>query len=241
MKIVYLQKTSLQDYPDKISCIIFLAGCNFRCPCCYNSDIIDLESAEENYTEEEIIEFLEKRKNKLEGVVITGGEPLINYDISEFLKKIKEIGFLVKMDTNGSNPDLLEEIIEQKLVDYVAMDIKAGKEDYDKFAGVRVDLKKIEKSMNILAFSGIDFEFRTTLCPVKNSDLREINEDDIEKIALWISSISRKVKYYLQPFVPEKNRLLDSRLENEKGTRYETLEKAKKKAEKFLNNVYIRA
>jgi len=231
MQIAYLQKISLQDFPDTISCIIFLGGCNFRCPGCYNSNILDLKKSLVN--EKEIFDFLEKRRGKLEGVVITGGEPLINPDITQFLKKIRERGYKIKIDTNGSNPELLKSIIKKGLVDYISMDIKAGKDNYDKIAGVSVDTCKIEESMKILSDSNINFEFRTTFFP-------GISEIDIVEIASWIAQISKQAKFFLQPFIPVRDRLVDKKLEDLPQTKKETLEKAKQKAEKFLANCYIR-
>jgi len=244
MIFTYLQKTSLQDFPDIISCIIFVAGCSFRCPMCYNSQFLDLK--EGLISEEEIISFLEKRKGKLDGVVISGGEPLIYPEINIFLQKIRDLGYKIKIDTNGSNPENLKNIIDAKLVDYVAMDIKADKENYEKVAGVKVNLENIEKSMKILAdakMNGkIDYEFRTTLCPIISSDvIKEMSEKEIENIAKWIAPIDKEAKYYLQPFLPENGRLLDKRLENEKKTKSETLKLAEEISRKFISRTYIRA
>jgi len=254
MKIAHLQKVSLQDFPDTISCIIFLAGCSFRCPACYNANILELTAG--RVTEQEIFDFLEKRKGKLEGVVITGGEPLINSDILPFLEKIKELGFKIKLDTNGSSPMLLREILEKRIVDYIAMDIKAPREIYDRAAGVNVNLDNIEESMKLLSQFGIDYEFRTTMCPIINDNIqktkssgslnsnefkiREMNENDIEKIAEWISKIDKNAKFYIQPFVPEPGRLLNPSLEKFSRTKEDVMRKAKEAAEKFLGRVYLR-
>ncbi len=247
MKFAYLQKTSLQDFPEVISCIIFLGLCNFRCPACYNSEILELNKS--IVKEKEIFDFLEKRKGKIDGVVITGGEPLVNdiNEFKEFLKKIKQKGYKIKIDTNGSFPDKLKQIIDGNLVDYVAMDVKADKKNYDLLAGVKVNLNNIEKSMKILSeakkTNKIDYELRTTLSPIFNPKTREIKEmskKEIEEIGKWVSSISKEVKFFLQPFVPVEGRLLVKKLEREKRTKTETLSKMKQVLNRFLGNVYIR-
>lgn len=238
MKFAFLQKVSLQDFPDTISCIIFIAGCSFRCPACYNAEILDLQ--EEKISEKEILDFLEKRKSKLDGVVISGGEPLINPEIISFLEKIKEKEYKIKIDTNGSNPNLLKEIIDKRLVNYIAMDVKSPREIYEKVAGVKIDLEKIEESMKIIVNSGIDFEFRTTLVPVIDGEIREMNENDVEKISEWISKFDKNAKFFLQPFIPAKERLLNSELEKFSTTKEEILKKSRDAAKKFLFRVYIR-
>ena len=244
MKFAYLQKTSLQDFPDTLSCIIFLGGCNFRCPACYNALILDLK--ESLIEEQEILEFLDKRKGKLDGVVITGGEPLINLDLPEFLEKIQEKGYKIKIDTNGSNPGLLKHVIEHGLVDYIAMDIKASKEDYYKVAGVKTNLDDIEESMKILKESRelgkIDYEFRITLVPViHGARIAEMDDKTISLIAEWISSIDFESKVYIQEFVPVEGRLVNPKLEFQKKTSEERLKQVKEIVRKKLNNVYIRA
>jgi|SRR3989344_7180610 len=256
MNIAHLQKVSLQDFPDTISCIVFLAGCSFKCPACYNASILDLK--EGKITEQEIFEFLEKRKGKIDGVVITGGEPLINSDILLFLEKIKEKGYKIKLDTNGSSPKLLQEILEKRIVDYVAMDIKAPREIYNKVAGVNVNIDNIEESMMLLAQFGIDYEFRTTMCPIiteqgiqktsssgsLNSNefkIREMNYNDIEKIAEWISKIDKNAKFYIQPFIPMAGKLVNPELEKFTRTNDDVMRKGKEKSGKFLSRVEIRS
>ena len=189
MKIGGLQKTSLLDYPDAISAIIWTVECNFRCPFCYNKDLV--LGKVENIPEEEIFAFLEKRKGMLEGLVISGGEPLIQKDIVKFAEKVKKIGYLIKIDTNGMYPEKLKELIDKKLVDYIAMDIKAPKEKYDKLSGVRTDIKKIEKSIEIIKNSSVDYEFKTTFTP------ELLNKEDIINIAKWLKGSKR---FFLQQF-----------------------------------------
>ena len=157
------ERLTLLDYPGHIACMIFTRGCNFRCPYCQNSSLIRYKKEPGNYTEEEILEFLRMRKGKLEGIVISGGEPTIQKGLIDFIKKVKEIGFKVKLDTNGSNPKILKELIKNKLVDYVAMDIKNDLENYEIIAGTKVNKKSIQESIELLSKSKIEHEFRTTI------------------------------------------------------------------------------
>jgi len=189
MKIGGFQKTSLLDYPDSISAIIWTVGCNFRCHFCYNRNIVfgDVDL----FPEEEVLSFLEKRKGLLEGLVITGGEPLLQEDIVDFVDKVKKLGYLIKIDTNGSYPEKLKELIDKKLVNYVAMDVKAPKNKYDKLTGVKTDVEKIEKSIEIIKNSGIDYEFKTTFAP------ELLTKEDILEIAKWLEGSKR---FYLQQF-----------------------------------------
>lgn len=197
MQIGGLQKLTLIDFPGKIACTVFLIGCNFRCPFCYSGELV-LPGKIKNQPrirEKYFFDFLKERKGLLGGVVICGGEPMINKDLPGFIKKIKRLGFAVKLDTNGSNPKMLKELIDKKLIDYVAMDIKAPKEKYNQACGKKVDLKKIQKSIDILKNGKIDCEFRTTIVPGLHK------KQDIIEIAKWISPAE---KYYLQGFLAEK-------------------------------------
>jgi pyruvate formate lyase activating enzyme len=201
MKIGGLQKTSLLDYPDVISAIIWTVGCNFRCPFCYNKDIVfgnvNLVS------EKEIFSFLEKRKGMLEALVISGGEPFLQKDIYDFCKKVKEMSYLIKIDTNGTFPVKLKELIDKNLIDYVSMDVKAPKKKYEKLTNKKVNTKKIEESIEILKNSKIDYEFRTTFVP------ELLNKSDIIEIAKWLKGSK---KFYLQQFKSD-SPLVSSRLE----------------------------
>ena len=189
-----LQKSSLIDFPQHICAVIFTQGCNFKCPYCHNPELI-IEKADSNIIESALFKFLNSRKNKLDGVVITGGEPTLQKDLPEFIKKIKDMGFFVKLDTNGSNPQMLEKLIDEKLIDYVAMDIKAQIEKYSQIACAKINTKNILKSIEILKKSDIDFEFRTTV--VKS----QLEVTDFEKIGEMITGAK---KYYLQRFVSTK-------------------------------------
>jgi len=157
------QKFSLLDYPDKISAIIFTQGCNFRCSYCHNNQLLDKEPSASTINPQEIWDFLNKRWKQIDAVVITGGEPTIQPDLIEFMQKIKNSGFLIKLDTNGSNPEVIEEVIKLKLADYIAMDIKAPLEKYQDITNSAVDTEKIQESINIIKNSDIEYEFRTTI------------------------------------------------------------------------------
>ena len=192
LKIAGIQKLTLLDFPSKVASILFTAGCNFRCPFCHNGLFL-LENGQKNaIPEAEIFAFLEKRKGMLEGVVITGGEPLLHPDIDSLLISIKALGYLVKLDTNGSHPKALARLIEKKLVDYVAMDIKHTKEGYPEATGLDAPpMDEILQTKEILEKGTVPHEFRTTL--VKGIHTRE----DILKIAEWISPSS---PYFLQNY-----------------------------------------
>lgn len=202
-----LQKTSLLDFPEKIAAIVFTMGCNFRCGYCHNPELINGEAKIE-----EVFEFLKTRQGKLDGVVITGGEPCLQKDLPEFIKQVKELGFAVKLDTNGSFPEMLEKVLSD--LDYVAMDIKAPLEKYSQIVNVDVDTSKILKSIEILKNGGVDYEFRTTV--VKS----QLSFEDFEKIGQLIQGAPR---YYLQKFVASK--ILDKGLENEKTYSTEEFER----------------
>ncbi len=204
MKIGGLQKFSLIDYPDKICAIVFTQGCDFRCPYCHNPELVKPEFFQEPISEEDFFNFLEKRKGKLEAVTVTGGETCLQGDLPVFLQKIKEMGYLLKLDTNGSFPEMLNEIIDQNLVDYLAIDIKAPLEKYEKIVGVPFATAKIVESIKIALSSKIDCEFRTTV--VKSL----LAKDDLRKIGMLIKGAHL---YVLQKFVPSK--LLEPKFLNE--------------------------
>ncbi|MEM7816442.1 MAG: anaerobic ribonucleoside-triphosphate reductase activating protein [Candidatus Aenigmatarchaeota archaeon] len=215
MRIGGIQRTSLIDYPEKISAIIFTQGCNFRCRYCYNSKLVLPELFEEPIDEKDILSFLDKRKGKIDGVVISGGEPTIHKDLPFFVKKIKEMGFLVKIDTNGTNAKMIEELINKNLVDYIAMDIKAPIEKYEKITQVSADKNNILKTIEILINSSIEYEFRTTY--VKSL----LSFDDFIKIG----EIIKNAKLYaIQAFLPTKT-LIDKSLQNEERPNIEEMNK----------------
>jgi len=208
MIIAGLQKTTLIDYQDKIACIIFLAGCNFRCPWCYSSELVLPEKIikQPRISEKEVFDFLRSRQGLLDGVVICGGEPTINKDLPQFLEKIKNLpaspsqggGFLIKLDTNGSNPKMLKDLVSAKLVDYVAMDIKISPENpvYQNIMIEGIKIENIKESVDFLKRGNVGFEFRTTVVNTVHK------KEDFIEIAKWIGG--KNVTYYLQNFVPIK-------------------------------------
>jgi len=164
-----LQKTSLIDFPGRVACTVFTIGCNFRCPFCHNKDLVSLKefrkSKLELLKEEDFFRFLEKRKGVLDGVCITGGEPTLQKDLLEFCQKIKDLGLKVKLDTNGSQPEVLKKLMGEGVVDFIAMDVKIHFSAYDKAAGVKVQAEKIKKSIELILKSGLEYELRTTIVP----------------------------------------------------------------------------
>lgn len=168
MKIYGLQKTSLLDYPEHLSAILFTGGCNFNCPYCQNSELLHLQNAVP-LDDEEIFSFLKKRAGILEGVVITGGEPTIASDLADFIRRIRKLGLKVKLDTNGTHPEQIRYLLKQHLLDYLAMDVKACPEHYSRAAGVSVSLETVCQSIHLIMHSGLPYEFRTTV-------VRELHE-----------------------------------------------------------------
>jgi len=203
MIIAGLQKLTLVDYPEKLACTIFLAGCNFRCPWCYNPELV-LPGKIKNgpkITKKDFFDFLKFRKNLLDGVVICGGEPTLNKDLPVFCKKIKKMGYLIKLDTNGSSPEMIKNLIDEKLIDYIAMDVKAPKRKYTEAIDLKKSfsknlLKNIERSIDILKQADIDYEFRTTMIP------KLLGKEDIIEIVRWIGPAK---KYCLQNFQGERD------------------------------------
>lgn len=193
MVIQGLQKLTLLDYPQKVACTVFTAGCNFRCPFCHNASLVIDTYKNQEIPGEEFFAFLRKRQGILDGVCVTGGEPLIQHGIEDFLREIKRLGYAVKLDTNGSFPDKLQRIVEAGLVDYVAMDIKNSQENYGRTVGIEgYDLRNIHRSVQYLLSDPISYEFRTTV-------VREFHQrSDFESIGKWIRGARR---YYLQQFV----------------------------------------
>lgn len=191
MLIKGLQKLTLLDYPGKMACTVFTAGCNFRCPFCHNASLVT-NIDEERISEEEFFNFLQKRQGIIDGVCVTGGEPTLQPDLKEFLKKIKGLGYSVKLDTNGYRPDALKDVVNSGLVDYVAMDIKNSQSKYALTCGLEsMDMTKINDSVEFLMSGVVDYEFRTTI-------VKELhNEDDIQDIVSWIKGAK---KYFLQGF-----------------------------------------
>jgi pyruvate formate lyase activating enzyme len=202
MKIYGLQNTSLLDYPGKLACTIFTGGCNFRCPYCHNASLVVNIDDSNTMTEENLLEFLEKRKKVLEGVCISGGEPLLQDEIIDFIKKIKSIGYMVKIDTNGSYPEKLEYLIKNNLIDYIAMDIKNSLDNYSKTIGVKnFDTVNIEKSIILIMKNYIPYEFRTTV----------VKEFHTKNAFISIGNLIKSAKkYYLQAFKDSDNNIANN-------------------------------
>ncbi len=226
MKIGGLEKFTVTDYPGKISCIVFTVGCNFRCPFCHNKQLVTEEA--EQIPEEDILGFLEKRKGQLEGVTLTGGEALIQSDLFDFLGRVKEMGYDIKIDTNGTIPETLKEVVRKRLVDYVAMDVKAPIDDYDRACGIKVNTDKIEESIDFVL--GLEsYEFRTTAVPTI------IDGQAIEKIATRIEGAER---FFIQQFKPRNT--LDKGYMDIDGFKREKLEEFRNIAEKYVEECKIR-
>lgn len=191
------QKLTMLDYPGNTACTVFTAGCNFRCPFCHNATLVTDIDNKNVYTDDEILKYLEKRKGILDGICISGGEPLMHIEILDFIKKVKETGLLVKLDTNGSYPERLKELIDSGLIDYVAMDIKNSSAKYAETVSVPdFDFLPVRKSTDILLQGSVDYEFRTTL-------VKELHTlDDMTEIGKMISGAE---KYFLQQFVDSGN------------------------------------
>jgi pyruvate formate lyase activating enzyme len=189
MKLGGLQEISLLDYPEKICAIVWTVGCNFRCPFCYNLNMVygDIDILPVDH----VLSFLDKRTGKLDALSITGGEPLIHEDIDDFIRSVKDRGFLVKVDTNGTFPDRLELLLDDSLVDYVSMDVKAPVEKYQQLAGVSVDIENIKKSIALILDKAKNYEFKTTMVPGL------LKKEDVSSIASLIQGAKR---YYLQQF-----------------------------------------
>ncbi len=233
MKICGLQKVTLIDYPGKIACTLFLFGCNFRCGFCHNPELVLNNISSEKFEEKEILEYLASREKYLEGVCITGGEPLISLE-ETFLREIKKFGYSIKIDTNGSFPEKLEEFISNHLVDFVAMDVKNSPEKYFLTTGVNVDINKIEKSLKLIS-SLENYEFRTTVVEKLH------NEEDILEIAKWLNKvIGKKPKRYILQGFKKENKLLDDKFLNVKNTGELFLEKIKDKIKDYFEEVEIR-
>ena len=228
MQISGFQKMTLLDFPGRVACTVFTAGCNMRCPFCHNAALVTHIDNSVSFSEEEILDYLKKRKGLLDGVCITGGEPLLQAGIEDFIAKVKAIGYAVKLDTNGTFPEKLISLVDKGLVDYVAMDIKNGKEKYATTAGISsLDIGAVEQSVAFLLEGKVDFEFRTTI-------VKELHTvDDIAAIGEWIKGAPR---YFLQNFV-DSGDLICSDMS---ATSRDELCKMQQKAQEFVLNTEIR-
>ncbi len=223
------EKLTLLDYPGKLASVVFTIGCSFRCPFCHNPELVDLRLTHGETSEDDFFSFLKKRKGVLEGVCITGGEPTIQPDILEFIEKIKSMGFLVKLDSNGTRPDVLQKVIEAKMVDYIAMDIKNSLEKYKNTVGTIADIERIKLSVSLIMRSGIDYEFRTTAVPGIHT------EQDFSDIAQWIKGAKH---YYLQEY--REGKILDPELKSRTKGKKLDLDGIRRNIEKWFGKVEVR-
>ena len=233
-----LQKFTLLDYPGKIAAVIFTMGCNFRCPFCHNPELVNPKEIdyENKIDENEVLKFLNSRKEDLDGFCITGGEPTLQLDLSNFIKKVKKMGFLVKVDTNGSYPNVVENLVKNKLVDYFAIDIKTTPEKYKVVASEKDITKKIEKSVSIITNSDSELELRTTVVP------GIVGVRDFDRIIKWINGVDRKIfsklsRYSVQNFKPDKT--LEDSFRNVKPSERKELDEIANKIRKYCGNVIV--
>jgi pyruvate formate lyase activating enzyme len=229
MKIGGLQRVSLIDYPGLICAIIFLQGCNFKCSYCHNPELVDPSLFRSSIKEIDVMEFLGTRKGKLDAVTITGGEPTIQHKLPDFIRQIKKIGFAVKLDTNGSRPEVIKDLIAEKLLDYIAMDIKAPLDKYKEVVNTNVDQDSIKESIKLILKAKIPYEFRTTVVQ------SQLEENDILQIGKMIAGAGR---YVLQNFVPSKT--LDKRFLKEKSFSHEKMQQIKNRLAQQIGSVSIR-
>jgi len=233
-----LQKFTMLDYPGKIAAVVFTMGCNFRCPFCHNPEIVDprLINYDNEIKEEEILEFLESRKNSLEGVCITGGEPTLQLGLKEFIRKIKKMGFSIKLDTNASHFSIINDLVENGLVDYWAIDIKTSPPKYKIMTKKNDATENLEKSIDLITNSGSELELRTTVVP------GYVNQKDFDDIVDWINGINKNIfpklsRYSIQNFRPEKT--LREGLKNVKPYSKLELNKMAEKIRKYCGDVVI--
>ncbi|MFA5248773.1 MAG: anaerobic ribonucleoside-triphosphate reductase activating protein [Patescibacteria group bacterium] len=232
MRIGGLEKFSMIDYPECLSAVVFTNGCTFCCPFCYNPLLVKYNGEkDQTLSETGLFQFLESRRGKLDGVVISGGEPTMQVDLPEFIKKIKALGFLVKLDTNGSNPEMLKIILAANLIDYLAMDIKADEENYGRATGGLVNLDKVKDSVKIIMESNLPYEFRTTCVP------GFLNEEIMENMGQMIAGAE---KWYLQNFKSTAN-LIDKNLIGQPGFTEAEMKKFAVIGKKFVKFCEVRS
>ncbi len=232
MLIGGLEKLSLIDFPGKIAAVVFTKSCNFRCHFCYNPMLVldDKEEDSSLISEEDLLLFFKSRIGKLEAIVISGGEPTLHSDLKEFIMKIKKFGFKVKLDTNGTRPEVIKELIDERLIDYIAMDIKAPLDKYEQVVAVKVDKKKIKRSIDLIMENKIDYEFRTTIVPGLH---------DKEDILQMAKEIAGAKKWFLQKFKLDTD-LINNDFKNVIIFSEQETSKMLKIAQKYVNNCKIR-
>ncbi len=230
MKIKGLERTSLIDYPGKVSSVVFLPNCNFRCPYCQNSELVLNPNTLQDISEEDLWRFLYSKEGWIDALVVTGGEPTLHQDLPAFLQKVKNFGLLTKLDTNGTNPSMLESLINKGLLDYIAMDIKSPREKYPNLVGAEVNPEDLERSIHIITTTCPDYEFRTTVVPPF------FQEEDALAIASWLNGSKH---YCLQQFRPANT--LDKSFSNIQPYPREQLEKFQALLEPYFDTVEVRA
>ena len=194
MKIGGLQRTSLIDFPDKVSAVVFLQGCNFRCPFCHNPELVLGARFGRAMDEAEFFDFLEKRRHQLDGIVISGGEPTVHADLPDFIRRIRALGYAIKIDTNGSNPTMLGDMLREGLLDFIAMDLKGDPDHYADYCGAKIPAEAIRASIRLVMECGKPYEFRTTAVP---------GQHDLEKLKALALSIKGARRYAIQAFRPD--------------------------------------
>jgi pyruvate formate lyase activating enzyme len=231
MKIKGFIKTTFIEYPGKIASIVFLPGCNFRCPFCFNPELIFESDKLDDIGEDVVLDFLENQRKWIDALVISGGEPTLSSDLPDFISRVKKIGVLVRIYTNGSNPKMLKELIDKKLIDSIAMDIKApiNEEGYERATKVKGVISEVKESISMIMRSGIEYEFRTTVVPGMHS------EKDVEEIAKYIRGAKL---FVLQRFVPDK--AMDERLKKMKTQSDEEMQRLASVARKYVSDIKIR-
>jgi pyruvate formate lyase activating enzyme len=226
-----LQKVSAADYPGTVSCVVFIGGCNFRCPFCHNPELVETPSSRlRTISEESLLGFLGSRRKWLDGVVFSGGEPTIYRDLPELMRKVKALGYKVKLDTNGSNPGMLQSLLREGLLDYIAMDIKAPLEKYPRVANAFIDKADIERSVRLIRKSGIRYEFRSTLVPILHP------EADVMAIGHWLNGSEKLVLQQFRPGVT-----LDRAYERERSYSAGELRMFAEDLRPFFGRVEVRA
>ena len=233
-----LQKFTMLDYPGKIAAVVFTNGCNFRCPFCHNPELVDPKKIdyENEIKESDVLKFLRSRKGDLEGVCITGGEPTLQFGLKEFIKKIKKMGFSVKVDTNGSYSNIVSYLIEDNIVDYWAIDVKTTPQKYKIMAKKDDIIENIERSIKLITDSKSELELRTTVLP------GYVNQGDFDEMIDWINGIDENIfsklfRYSIQNFRPEKT--LHNNFRNVKPYKKEELDKMSEKLKKYCGNVVV--
>jgi len=232
MMIDGLQKMTLIDYPGKVAAIIFTFGCNFRCGFCHNPSLVhpELRQIDEEYSEENILKFLETRRGFVDALVITGGEPTLQPDLIDFILKVRAMGFLIKLDTNGTDPKMVKELIDRQLIDFWAMDIKNAPSKYAATVCRPVNIDDLQKSIELIKNSGVDYEFRTTILQSLHT------QGDILELAKFIKGAK---KLALQKFIPRAE-LVDNEYANDKSFSLEALEKIAQLCEEWVEKCEVR-